>query len=254
MRIEIDYTSIRHDYFLKINLGGSMKKTSLVIGALLAGATGSAAKEVGKLAFDFIAPSVPSVSAAPNETGLIVFDSGTQQFKGRSSNGTWQPLTNDASVVNVPVGTILPFAGGTAPFGYLPCDGVEKSRTAYPALFAALATTWGEGDGTTTFNLPDLRGRFLRGQSGTALTDPDAASRFAIHNGGAMGDNVGSYQLDEIRSHSHAAPMRGNGPAAPFAGFGIGDTAGYPTQYTYAAGGSESRPVNAAVLWIIKAE
>ncbi len=63
----------------------------------------------------------------------------------------------------VPVGTVATFAMSEPPAGYLRADGAAVSRTTYPALFAAIGTTFGEGDGTTTFNLPDLMGRFAEG-------------------------------------------------------------------------------------------
>lgn len=56
----------------------------------------------------------------------------------------------------VPTGSIVPFAGSTAPEGYLLCDGSAISRTTYSALFSVIGTTYGEGDGNTTFNIPDL--------------------------------------------------------------------------------------------------
>jgi microcystin-dependent protein len=65
-----------------------------------------------------------------------------------------------------PTGTVLPFAGTTAPDGWLLCDGTEKSRATYAKLFAVIADTYGVGDGSTTFNVPDMRGVFPRG-SGT---------------------------------------------------------------------------------------
>ena len=58
---------------------------------------------------------------------------------------------------------VLYFAGQTAPVGWLKANGAAVSRTAYAALFAAIGTTYGAGDGSTTFNLPDLRGEFMRG-------------------------------------------------------------------------------------------
>ena len=71
------------------------------------------------------------------------------------------------SAAEVPAGCVMAFAGGgTAPSGWFICDGHEVSRTAYPALFAAIGVTYGSGDGSTTFNLPDFRGRFLRGYLG----------------------------------------------------------------------------------------
>lgn len=62
----------------------------------------------------------------------------------------------------VPSGAIMTYAGSAAPTGWLLCDGTAVSRTTFSALFASIGTTFGAGDGSTTFNLPDLRGRFVR--------------------------------------------------------------------------------------------
>ena len=59
-------------------------------------------------------------------------------------------------------GMIAPFAMSTAPSGWLTCDGSAVSRSTHSNLFSAIGTTWGTGDGSTTFNVPDLRGAFLR--------------------------------------------------------------------------------------------
>jgi len=76
-----------------------------------------------------------------------------------SGGANWQGLG-----VGVPTGTLMPFAGSTAPTGYFLCYGQAVSRTTYAALFAVIGTTYGTGDGSTTFNLPDLRGRTALGQ------------------------------------------------------------------------------------------
>lgn len=77
----------------------------------------------------------------------------------------------DTSGALVPPGSLLMFAGGTAPDGYLFCDGSAVSRTDYSVLFAAIGTTYGVGDGATTFNVPDLRGRGPLGAgTGAGLT------------------------------------------------------------------------------------
>lgn len=68
-----------------------------------------------------------------------------------------------ASAVNLPVGTIVPMATQTVPAGFMECDGRSISRTTYSGLFAILGTVWGIGDGVNSFNIPDLRGEFLRG-------------------------------------------------------------------------------------------
>lgn len=81
------------------------------------------------------------------------------------------------------------------------CDGSEISRSEYANLFNAIGVCWGIGDGSTTFNLPDLRGMFLRGVSGNSGNDADANSRIVLNdNGGNTGNNVGSYQGDAIRN------------------------------------------------------
>lgn len=71
-------------------------------------------------------------------------------------------------VINAGVGFVLPYYGETAPPGTLACDGSEISRTVYDELFAVLGTKAGAGNGSTTFNLPDLRGQFVRGTGGSA--------------------------------------------------------------------------------------
>lgn len=100
-----------------------------------------------------------------------------------------------------PPGMVSPFAGDSIPAGWLLCDGSAISRTEYANLYKVIGVCWGVGDGSTTFNLPDLRGLFLRGVSGDSGNDEDADSRIVLHdNGGNTGNNVGSYQGDAIRN------------------------------------------------------
>lgn len=80
------------------------------------------------------------------------------------------PANYDIRVGNLPAGIgPVPYAGSTIPTGWLECDGSAVSRTTYADLFAAISTTWGVGDGSTTFNLPDMRGKVAIG-SGTGTT------------------------------------------------------------------------------------
>ena len=95
-----------------------------------------------------------------------------------------------------PVGSIQPFAGESAPAGWLICDGSEINRNEYRSLFDIIGEKFGSGNGTTTFNLPDFRGEFLRGWDNGRGRDPDALSR----NGG---DNIGSTQDDAFQGHGH---------------------------------------------------
>ncbi|MCL2327761.1 MAG: phage tail protein [Bacteroidetes bacterium] len=103
------------------------------------------------------------------------------------------------NAAGVPVGTILPFAGNSiskVPEGWLLCDGKEISRSEYAALYAVISTAWGAGNNSTTFNIPDTRGVFLRGWSGTSGRDADAEKRTASRSGGYTGNAIGSYQND----------------------------------------------------------
>lgn len=100
----------------------------------------------------------------------------------------------------IPVGTILPYGGTVAPAGFLFCNGSAVSRTTYADLFEVTSTAFGSGNGSTTFNLPDFRGRFLRGVDGGAGRDPNAGTRTAMSTGGNSADNVGSVQEDALQN------------------------------------------------------
>lgn len=104
----------------------------------------------------------------------------------------------------LPPGIVIPFGGVNIPPGWLLCDGSAISRTTYAALFSIIGTNWGNGDGSTTFHLPDLRGRFVRGVDGTANRDPDKATRTAGNPGGNTGNNAGSVQ-DNAHGHDHTS-------------------------------------------------
>lgn len=95
-----------------------------------------------------------------------------------------------------PVGEIFFFAKSTPPEHALACDGAAVSRAAYPELFGAIGTTFGAGDGSTTFNLPDLRGRFIRGTGGNAaalgVAQGDAIRNISGEWGAADSTAIGS--------------------------------------------------------------
>lgn len=169
----------------------------------------------------------------------------------------------------VPVGAVMPFAGTTAPDGWLLCDGAAVSRTQYAALFAVLAVSHGNGDQIATFNLPDYRGRFLRGQDAGAGRDPNAAQRTAMGTGGSTGDAVGSVQGGQNASHNHGItdPGHAHSLATDTTGGWDGSnvqgsnravnawpatTAATTGISVNLSGGSEARPINAYVNYIIK--
>jgi hypothetical protein len=159
-----------------------------------------------------------------------------------------------------PVGTILPYAGDNAPAGWLLCNGASISRSTYATLYSVVANRFGSVDGNS-FNVPDFRGRFLRGRDGGAGRDPDRNARVAMNGGGAVGDLVGSVQADGTRSHSHGYNdiyhSEGGGTVTVPSNRGSGDTdsdnKGYDLARTSSnTGGNETRPLNANVNYIIK--
>ncbi|MFK0732349.1 MAG: phage tail protein [Gloeotrichia echinulata GP01] len=165
------------------------------------------------------------------------------------------------STSGVPVGTITTYAGsvkGNARGqlerqGWLVADGQTINRTDYSALFAIIGNIYGDGDKVTTFNLPDLRGRFVRGVDDAAGRDPDAKSRTASGSGGNTGDNVGSVQEDDFKSHTHKFSINGNTNATtPYKFEGAGGA--IIEKVTQNTGGNETRPKNIYLNYIIKAK
>ena len=165
-----------------------------------------------------------------------------------------------------PVGSITAFGGITPPTGWYECNGQPVSRFGPGAnLFAAISDYWGRGDGVNTFNVPDLRGVALRGVNGASVdtfADPDALSRIARPMGAqtsltGVGNHVGSFQLDDLASHTHTEgsvyhagddrAVVGGGAASYLpAGTNTGATPTPPA-------GAETRMKNAYVMYIIKA-
>jgi microcystin-dependent protein len=168
------------------------------------------------------------------------------------------------NLTGAPAGVIMAFAGTTAPSGFLACEGQAVSQTTYAALFAAIGTTWDiGGEGAGNFRLPDLRGMFLRG-AGTNATGSSS---------GAVGQPVSDYAADTYLNHSHTATstdaghihsIGSTGPNGAGGGGlpGFGSTTTYNTNTgtanitttvaTSTTGGTETKPKNYGVLYIIK--
>ncbi|MEQ1733867.1 MAG: phage tail protein [Bacteroidia bacterium] len=168
---------------------------------------------------------------------------------------TIQNIVNAAVASAVPAGLVQHFANITAPAGYLECNGAAVSRTTYAALFAAIGTLYGVGDGSTTFNVPDLRGEFIRGVDKGRGVD---AARV-----------VGSAQADLFKAHNHTFVAQNWGgtvlPPNGVSGNGSGvdgdlDGSTVVTGYDKSSvplvlnntGGAETRPRNVAMLPCIK--
>lgn len=143
-----------------------------------------------------------------------------------------------------PTGVVLPFAGASAPTGWLLCYGQAVSRTTYAVLFAALSTTYGAGDGSTTFTLPDLRGRAASGVDNMGGT---AASRLTTAgsgvNGASLGASGGSQTHTLIESqmpaHSHQYVGGSNAAGSGTAG-AAGQSANAYYMSTLSTGGSQA--------------
>ncbi len=123
-------------------------------------------------------------------------------------------LITDAGL-SVQTGSILWFAGDKVPAGYLECDGRAVSRTQFNRLFSALDTKFGVGDGATTFNIPDLRGRFVLGRDNMGGTSADRviATQSDTLGAGAGEDKV-TLNITQLPSHDHsyvAASSSGSG-------------------------------------------
>jgi len=140
--------------------------------------------------------------------------------------------------VRLPAGAILPYAGATAPDGYLVCDGSAVSRTTYADLFAAIGTSYGVGNGSSTFNLPDLRGRTVIGVGqGSGLANrtlaqtggeeshvlsvaemPNHRHAIGADSGGSGNDSSGTYRAgnDWLRYTQYAGSSQAHNTMPPF--------------------------------------
>jgi microcystin-dependent protein len=140
----------------------------------------------------------------------------------------------------VPVGSVTMYAANTAPTGWLECSGAAVSRTTYAGLFAAIGTVFGSGDGSTTFNLPNMRGEFARGWDNGRGVDPARA--------------FGSAQADELEAHVHSVtpPASNDTAGSGLTATGTGGAETITAYDTASTGGTETRPRNIALMFIIK--
>lgn len=106
-----------------------------------------------------------------------------------SATSTWEEIGGGVNLEGAPIGIVSPYAGTTAPAGWLLCHGQPVSRSYYDKLFEAIGTTFGAGDGVSTFNLPDLRGRTIAGKDNMGGI---SANRLTGQPGGLNGDSLGA--------------------------------------------------------------
>jgi len=202
-------------------------------------------------------------------TGLIVENDavvyGTLTIGASSvkidETGITYPDGNKQTSAGVPSGTVMMYGGATAPTDWLLCDGSAISRTTYARLFNAIGTTFGVGDGSTTFNVPDCRGIFVRGAgSHGSLTNA---------NGSPFSGTLGTEANDKIQGHYHYLdPAKHtnaqNIPSPTGGGNALSGGSFYPSNWSstgepYNDGtngaprfGTETNPANICLTYIIK--
>lgn len=192
---------------------------------------------------NYVALQAPATVASNLTLTLPAADGSSGQALTTNGSGTLA----FATIGGVPTGAVFYFAANTAPTGFLKANGAAVSRTTYAALFAITGTTYGSGDGSTTFNVPDLRGEFIRGWADNRAVDTGRA--------------FGSAQADGIRASTVAGIARtyysGQSATGEFSwAGGAGELASNAAQggdYQINLGSApETRPRNVALLACIK--
>ena len=177
--------------------------------------------------------------ASETVSGVVELADASEVQAGTDDTKAVSPASLNASLAALglasPVGSIIIWPLSTPPAGYLECDGSDAARGTYADLYAVVGDNYGVGDGASTFGLPDLRGVFVRG----------------LDNGRGQdaGRVIGSYQSDEIASHTHSGTAGDAGTLSDGGGGRANDLSTYTTDAT---GGSETRPKNVAMMYCIK--
>lgn len=241
------------------------------MGVITTGQTFSSGDQVTSTKLNDIANQATFTSATDTTDNATLTVSGGKLKVKDNGIGSTQLATDAVETINIkdgevtsaklaasavstlmPAGLIFPYAGSSAPTDYFLCDGSAKSRTTYSTLFGILGTTYGAGDGTSTFNIPDLRGRVIAGQDDMGGS---SANRLTGLTGGVDGDGIGNtggdekHALTEAQMPKHYHQMRGpNAVTAPQGSqtsatgvYGGGSADDTPDDYaTFSTGGSAS--------------
>lgn len=160
-----------------------------------------------------------NIESSYSGAGLIYYDSANQ--KVRYHDGTsWSDL-GSAGTIEMPAGSVQPWLGASAPSGWLICNGQAVSRTTYSGLYAIISTRFGTGDGSTTFNVPDLQGYQITGTgTGNGSIDNTTTYRQGTVDAGAIAAHIGTAAIhshsltytaatetEHSNSHSHTATV-----------------------------------------------
>jgi microcystin-dependent protein len=198
--------------------------------------------------------STPTISVSGIVNADVSASAGIEGSKLANDSVTLAKLVTAVQQALLPAGAVQAFAMNSAPAGWLAANGSNVNRTTYAALFTAIGTTYGVGDGSTTFALPDLRGYFVRG-SGT-------------NGDGTAAGTFGAKQADALKAHQHFAFKSGNSTTAlsaanypatqgqigtdAFKYTVAGNASASDVGLTSSTGDTETRPKNIALLYCVK--
>ena len=168
---------------------------------------------------------VPNVSigfSTGTNSSLIKQNAATAGLSVQSALGVNAPIranvflqttitggTSETTAPLVPAGVVVAWAGSTAPAGWQLCDGTAISRTDYAALFAICGSTFGNGDGVNTFNVPDARGRAVHGTSATLTIGSTSTAAGATFNSTSSSDGPTTHTLTTVNYQLPAIPKDG---------------------------------------------
>lgn len=201
----------------------------------------------------------PAAAALPGNTtttNKFLTQVGTGSASTAPAWSTIQTTDLPAGPIN-PTGAVIMYGGSTAPTGYLLCDGSAVSRTTFAALFAVISTTYGSGNGTTTFNVPNTKGVFVRGTgsqtiSGSTYTGTQGTSQndTTKKNGLALSDPGHTHTTTIYASDNSSfnVSLGGDGHTSPTAITSSSNTSGI----TLGGGDAETRPANITLTYLIK--
>lgn len=199
---------------------------------------------------NYMAVKAPGVLGANYTLTLPSNDGDSGEFLQTNGTGTLTWATPSTQAGAVPTGAVFCMALITVPNGYLECNGAEVSRTEEEDLFNAIGTTYGNGNGTTTFNLPDLRGEFIRGWASDRRDD-------GVDPSSDAGRGIGTDQSDAVGGDSEIEVSDGTATGGSVTRLTILENAGSSSLSNLSLNNlgsqvSETRPRNVAMMYVIK--
>lgn len=164
-------------------------------------------------------PSTSALTAlwggcTPPEGAIAIWSDGENRFTYSFMSGSWSAIMSPNIPPAWPTGSIVAYSGEIAPGGWLICDGSPVSRITYASLFNVIGTKWGVGNGSTTFNLPDFRGRVPVGSDTMGTTPANRLTEGSHDTIGSVG-GVEKHKLTEAELPPHTHDVKYNGRQDP---------------------------------------